>query len=184
MSGETPHSPEAIQLYERLNTEAEAAGYFLNPDREFVLDLMAGLLANQERYGYWSCPCRLAEGERKADLDIICPCDYRDPDVDEYDACYCALYVSEEVVKGEKDVAPVPERRGTEQAAGWGMNAGASGTPDADTGQEESEERVGALQGGLPVWRCTVCGYLCARPEPPRKCPVCHVDKDRFERFA
>jgi ferredoxin-thioredoxin reductase catalytic chain len=34
------------------------------------------------------------------------------------------------------------------------------------------------------VWRCKVCGYLCARPQPPLKCPICKADKDRFERFA
>ena len=64
----------------------------------------------------------------------------------------------------------------------WGMSspsaAGGEKSPDG------AEERVGTLQGGLPVWRCTVCGYLCARPDPPRKRPICHVDKDRFERFA
>jgi ferredoxin-thioredoxin reductase catalytic chain len=28
-----------------------------------------------------------------------------------------------------------------------------------------------------------VCGYLCARNEPPEICPVCKAKKDRFERF-
>ncbi len=35
----------------------------------------------------------------------------------------------------------------------------------------------------LPIWRCTVCGYLCAREEAPDICPICLVPKDRFERF-
>jgi len=35
----------------------------------------------------------------------------------------------------------------------------------------------------LPVWRCRVCGYLCAREQPPEVCPICKVKKDRFERF-
>jgi len=52
-------SKEAQALYERLKREGEVAGYYLNPDVEFVLDLMEGLLANEERYGYQSCPCRL-----------------------------------------------------------------------------------------------------------------------------
>ena len=34
-----------------------------------------------------------------------------------------------------------------------------------------------------PVWRCKVCGYLCARDEPPGLCPVCKAGKERFERF-
>ena len=35
----------------------------------------------------------------------------------------------------------------------------------------------------FPVWRCKVCGYLCAREQPPGICPVCKAKKDRFERF-
>ena len=35
----------------------------------------------------------------------------------------------------------------------------------------------------LPVWRCKVCGYLCAREEAPEPCPICKAHKDRFERF-
>jgi ferredoxin-thioredoxin reductase catalytic chain len=34
-----------------------------------------------------------------------------------------------------------------------------------------------------PVWRCRVCGYLCAREGPPEVCPVCKAKKERFERF-
>ena len=162
-------SQNAETLAERLKREAEAAGYLLNPDKEFVLGLMEGLLTNEERYGYQSCPCRLAEGAREKDLDIICPCDYRDPDLDEYGACYCALYVSEEIVLGETEAEPVPERRGAQPQA-------------AD--EEHDEELVGFTRSGIPVWRCKVCGYLCARPQPPLKCPVCKADKDRFERFA
>jgi ferredoxin-thioredoxin reductase catalytic chain len=162
-------SAEAQALYERLKREGEAAGYYLNPDVDFVLDLMEGLLANEQRYGYRSCPCRLAEGVREADLDIICPCDYRDADLDEYGACYCALYVSEEIAFGRKEAQPAPERRGTEPKP-------------AD--KEHKEELVGFTRSGIPIWRCQVCGYLCARPRPPLKCPICKADRDRFERFV
>ena len=161
--------PRAWALYQRLKREGEAAGYFLNPDVDFVLDLMDGLLTNEDRYGYWSCPCRLADGVREQDLDIICPCDYRDPDLDEYASCYCALYVSEEIAMGHKEAEAIPERRGVEPT----------------TAEEEHEEElVGFTPGGIPVWRCKVCGYLCARPTPPLKCPICKADRDRFERFA
>ena len=158
-------SAEAKSLCEKLKKEAEAGGYLLNPDVDFVLDLMEGLITNQKRYGYWACPCRLAEGVREKDLDMICPCDYRDPDLDEHGACYCALYVSEEVATGKKKLKPVPERRGA-------------------PAEEHQDELVGFTKSGLPVWRCKVCGYLCARPEPPLKCPICKADKDRFERFS
>ena len=178
MSGETQpdprdverarQRPEAWMLYQRLKREGEAAGYYLNPDVEFVLDLMDGLLINEGRYGYGSCPCRLADGTRDRDLDIICPCDYRDPDLDEYAACYCALYVSEEIALGHRQAEAVPERR-VARAVGRAGKA--------------PEELAGFTRTGMPIWRCKVCGYLCARPQPPQKCPICKADRDRFERF-
>jgi ferredoxin-thioredoxin reductase catalytic subunit len=160
---------EAWALYQRLKREGEAAGYYLSPDIDFVLDLMDGLTINEKRYGYRSCPCRLADGIREVDLDIICPCDYRDPDLDEFGACYCALYVSEEIATGQVEVQPVPDRRDAEPLPSAG---------------EHEEEFLGLTGGGVPVWRCVVCGYLCARPKPPLKCPICKADRDRFERFA
>ncbi len=87
MTGGPP--PEKVdELYRRLDSQAEASGYHLNPDVEFTRALVEGLAVNEERYGYPLCPCRLSGGDRRADLDIICPCDYRDPDLDEYDTCY------------------------------------------------------------------------------------------------
>jgi ferredoxin-thioredoxin reductase catalytic chain len=160
---------EVTRLYEKLRDDAEKGGYNLNPDTEFTLALVEGLVINEKRYGYQACPCRLASGERNRDLDIICPCDYRDPDINTYDTCYCGLYVSDAVVKGEKKVKSIPERRPADM---YDKKEGAS-----------SETTVVSGKLPYPVWRCKVCGYLCAREEPPAKCPVCKVDKDRFERF-
>ncbi len=84
----TEFSREALDLFERMDREAEEMGYHLNPDREETLMLMEGLVANRERYGYALCPCRLGTGVKEADLDIICPCDYRDDDLEEYGCCY------------------------------------------------------------------------------------------------
>ena len=155
-------------LHRRLKKDAEAYGYHLNPDEGFTKPLVEGLLVNQGRYGYQACPCRLASGEKAGDLDIICPCDYRDPDLSEHGACYCALYVSDEIARGEKRPASIPERR-----------------PVASAEADHEEEMEPVMVRGLPypVWRCKVCGYLCARPEPPEICPICKVTKDRFERF-
>jgi ferredoxin-thioredoxin reductase catalytic chain len=89
MSAEPAASLEDIdRLYLKLKKEAESAGYFLNPDVDFTKSLVLGLLVNQGRYGYPACPCRLAEGTKSEDLDIICPCDYRDADLGQYGTCY------------------------------------------------------------------------------------------------
>jgi ferredoxin-thioredoxin reductase catalytic subunit len=82
-------APEEVdRLYEKLKKEAEAGGYHLNPDAEMTKALVKGLLTNEKRYGYQACPCRLAAGREEEDLDIVCPCYYRDADVVEFDACY------------------------------------------------------------------------------------------------
>jgi ferredoxin-thioredoxin reductase catalytic chain len=163
---------DVVAAYHILQKEATDGGYQLNPDTEFTKNLVAGLLKNEQRYGYRACPCRLASGNKEQDLDIICPCDYRDPDLNDSGACYCALYVSDEIVSGKKVVAPVPERRPARSARGK--------TSVAQT-ITLSSSPVAALT--FPVWRCKVCGYLCARDQPPGICPICKVTKERFERF-
>src|SRR5512143_1973384 len=98
-------------LYETLKRYAVSQGMELNNDRDFVLDIIDGLLKNEERYGYRSCPCRLATGVKERDEDIICPCRYRDEDVREYGSCYCSLYVSRGWNEGKVPHSIVPERR-------------------------------------------------------------------------
>lgn len=99
------------QLFDVLAAYARSQGMELNHDKVFVLDILAGLLRNEERYGYRSCPCRLAGGTREKDRDIICPCAYRNDDVREYGSCYCGLYVSPEWNGERIEHKTVPERR-------------------------------------------------------------------------
>jgi ferredoxin-thioredoxin reductase catalytic subunit len=160
---------EEVQiLYEKLKNEAETSGYHLNPDIESAKYLVKSLIVNEKRYGYWACPCRLASGNKDEDLDIICPCDYRDADLDEHDSCYCALYVSEGIAKGKKEAGPIPERRAPREEERNPRAKSPSRKPDSLS---------------QPVWRCRVCGYLCARDGPPERCPICKAEKERFERF-
>ncbi|OFW56559.1 MAG: ferredoxin:thioredoxin reductase [Actinobacteria bacterium RBG_16_64_13] len=105
----------AEETYERLKKVNEPKGYFFSNNPVLVMGLIDGLLVNKERYGYMCCPCRLASGDREIDKDIICPCDYREPDVKEYGSCYCSLYVSKEWNDGAIPHVPVPERRPAER---------------------------------------------------------------------
>ena len=158
------------RIYRILKAEAETGGYFLNPDIEFTKNLVRGLLKNERRYGYRACPCRLASGKKEEDLDIICPCIYRDPDLNDFSACYCALYVTETVVNGKKLTGPVPERRPPRSER-------------VKTGPIHTYTTAILNSLPFPVWRCTVCGYLCAREQAPEICPICRARKERFERF-
>ena len=174
---------EVEKLFEKLDQEAESAGYHLNPNKEFTLGLIEGLLMNERRYGYWACPCRLASGKKPEDLDIICPCDYRDPDIAQYGTCYCGLYVSQDVVDGRKKVTRIPERRPAERMSATG-DRGGDQAAGSEGGARPAAPALPDLTGiTYPVWRCRVCGYLCARDGPPEVCPICRAKKDRFERF-
>jgi len=102
---------EIEKLYEALRKAQEPKGFLFNKDKERVYELLEALIVNRERYGYMSCPCRLASGDREKDRDILCPCVYREDDVKEYGSCYCNLYVSKEWNEGEIPHAYVPERR-------------------------------------------------------------------------
>jgi len=155
------------KFYQNVKKDVEAHGYHLNPDVEFTKYLLKNILLNEQRYGYGSCPCRLASGDKEEDMDIICPCDYRDPDLSDYDACYCGLYISGDVLDGKKELQSIPERRPGPQE------------------REQSKSELGSIISSLdlPVFRCSVCGYLCAREEPPEICPICKVSKERFKRF-
>ena len=170
MSGmDSVNSQEIDRAYQKYKKDAATGGYNINPDAEFTKGLISGLLVNQSRYGYPSCPCRLAMGNKQDDVDIICPCDYRDGDVDKYGACYCALYISQAVLEGRQPVQSIPESR------------------PARAERKKQAARAVDLDWSklpLPVWRCKVCGYLCARDGPPEACPICKAGKDRFERFT
>lgn len=148
--------------------EAEADGYRLNPDREITQGIIEGIAANEERLGYWRCPCRMSAGDRREDLDIICPCQYRDDDLRDYGRCYCALYVTQGYIDAGSPPDPIPERRP------------ASGTP---TGKSKEAEMADIDGGAVKTWRCTVCGYLCARSGPPHLCPICRAKSEKFEEF-
>ncbi|MEI7542295.1 MAG: ferredoxin-thioredoxin reductase catalytic domain-containing protein [bacterium] len=158
---------EIDKLFERLNKEAISTGYQLNPDTEFTKGLVESLLVNEKRYGYWNCPCRLSTMNKQKDLDIICPCDYRDADLNEFGACYCALYVSKKVILGEIKAHSIPERR----------------LPESERNKQQENAVKAYTSLSQPVWRCKVCGYLCARESAPETCPICKATKDRFERF-
>ena len=159
------------EAYDKFKNEAEETGYNVNSDVEFVEMLLENIEVNIERYGYGACPCRLASGNREEDLDLVCPCDYRDVDLDDYGACFCALYVTPDVLEGKKKLSSIPDRRLKELEA-----------KKLEKKQEiPTHEIFGKLR--YPIYRCKVCGYLCSREKPPAKCPICKVSADRFERI-
>jgi len=168
------------KVQQRAEADARTNGCYLNPDKDFLKDLFDGLKRNEERYGYPFCPCRLATGEFELDRDVICPCDYRDPDVQEYGCCYCALYVRKDVYEGKTSVQPIPERRPKEiQARAYG-----TAVDSASSLQKSSATAVSVVKESVTItrkmWYCKQCGYVCFREEPPYICPICKAKREMF----
>jgi ferredoxin-thioredoxin reductase catalytic chain len=167
------------QVRARAEADARTAGCYLNPDKEFLNNLFEGLKANEDRYGYPSCPCRLATGKFEIDRDIICPCDYRDPDVAQYGCCYCALFVRKDIFEGKKSTEPVPERRPIEkQNRAYGTTGVTAVSTPSDSTRAQASKESSTIQ--QKMWYCKQCGYVCFREEPPYVCPVCKAKRELF----
>ena len=169
----------------RAEADAKTFGYYLIPDPDLLQAFFEGLKVNEERYGYPSCPCRLASGRFELDRDIICPCDYRDPDVAEFGACYCRLYVSKEVYEGKKELPTVPERRPFEKQSRVYMAAAMPKETEAAKAEENpataAKEEAKVMPDTKPkLWYCRQCGYVIFRDDPPYVCPICKAKKEMF----
>jgi ferredoxin-thioredoxin reductase catalytic subunit len=165
------------KVRQRAESDAKTYGYYLNPDGKFLQALLEGLRSNEERFGYPACPCRLATGNLEIDRDIICPCDYRDPDVAEHGTCYCALYVSKDVHEGKTEVQPVPERRPKEKQI-----------RSYEVEKKTSEKQTGGTSTPTGVkkklWYCRQCGYVVYREDPPYVCPICKAKREMFAELV
>ena len=175
------------QVRRRAEADAKTFGYYLTPQADLLQAFLEGLKVNEDRYGYPSCPCRLATGIFEYDRDIICPCDYRDPDVAEYGACYCRLYVNKQVYESQ-NLLDVPERRpldkqgrayGTQLIAEETTPQGGQEKPAAPT-QATSQTEKPQPQIKKKLWYCKQCGYVVFREDPPYICPICKAKKEMF----
>jgi ferredoxin-thioredoxin reductase catalytic subunit len=167
------------KVKERAEMDAKRNGYYLNPDPKFLNSLLTGLKQNEERYDYPSCPCRLASGRIELDRDIICPCDYRDPDVLEFGSCYCALYVDEKVKNDISKLGPVPERRPLgKQAKVFIAKSDQEQKIKAEI-VEQPKQKIETLD----LWYCKQCGYVAFREEALLICPICKAKKEMFTKI-
>jgi len=113
------------------------------------------------------------------DRDIICPCDYRDPDVKEYGCCYCALYVRKDVFEGKTSTQPIPERRPKEKLDRAYGKGRVSIVPSAKTSETVATVAKSPLIK-MKIWYCRQCGYVCFREDPPYICPICKAKREMF----
>jgi ferredoxin-thioredoxin reductase catalytic chain len=169
------------QVRKRAEADAKTYGYFLTPQEDLRQMFFEGLKTNEERYGYPLCPCRLSSGNFEFDRDIICPCDYRDPDVAQYGACYCRLYVNKQVYESQ-NLPEVPERRPMEkQQRAYRTQAAPHAQQVAPgTTMEKPPAQTQAAPVKKKLWYCKQCGYVVFREDPPYVCPICKAKKEMF----
>ncbi len=90
---------DAVQQAFRLAKKySEKRGYRLNPDSERLKDLIEEMAQNHIEFGARYCPCmtKRLTGNKKADAKRICPCIWHKEDIEQFDICYCGLFVSQE----------------------------------------------------------------------------------------
>lgn len=172
------------KVRQRAEADAKTYGYYLHPDPDFLQDLVDGLKVNEERYGYPSCPCRVATGKLELDRDIICPCDYRDPDVLEYGACYCALYVRKDLYEGKTPIVPIPERRPPEKQARAYAAGGEASLVTPEEKKPDAKPMEQAAEVKKKIWYCRQCGYVVFREDPPYVCPICKAKREMFAQIG
>ena len=82
---------ELIKEWEKF---AESNGFMLNPDKNMVEVIAEGILINEKKHGLKLCPCRLRDGTRERDLELICPCNFKIQETwEKQDRCWCGLFV-------------------------------------------------------------------------------------------
>ncbi len=171
-----------------MEADAKTYGYVLIPDTDLLQAFLEGLKTNEDRYGYPSCPCRLATGKLELDRDIICPCDYRDPDITQYGACYCRLFVNKDIAENKKPLPEVPERRPQEKqerafkatSTPTPTQKPKPTTPTPTSTQPQLESQEEFVQIRPKLWYCKQCGYVVFREDPPYMCPICKAKREMF----
>jgi len=107
--------PDLAKTRKYIKMVADYRGWEIVSEKDHLEGLIEGLATNLERFGYRSCPCRLATGNKEEDKDIICPCEYAAPDIQDFGQCYCGLFLSKTYVEQGGKVRPIPERRPDEK---------------------------------------------------------------------
>ena len=81
------------ELKKKSEEYAKSSGFKLNPDDKIVNFVIKGLLKNKKEKGELYCPCRRVTGDKKKDMQIICPCIFHLTEIREQGKCHCGLFV-------------------------------------------------------------------------------------------
>lgn len=73
---------------------AEKNDFKLDTDSKHVDMIAEGILELEKKQGLKLCPCRLRDGSRERDLELLCPCNFKTHDTWSREGrCWCKLFV-------------------------------------------------------------------------------------------
>jgi len=82
---------ELIAIWERFTEKNE---FMLNSDSNHVNAVADGVLENERKHSLKLCPCRLRDGTRERDLELLCPCNFKTQETWKNEGrCWCGLFV-------------------------------------------------------------------------------------------
>jgi len=85
------HFLEVLRIY------ADGNDFMLNPDEAHLNSVVDGVLANKEKCGLKLCPCRIRDGSKERDLELLCPCNFKIQETwGKFGRCWCGLFVKKE----------------------------------------------------------------------------------------
>ena len=93
---------DAEQLRAVWSKFCEGNDFIHNPDKAHVDTIIEGVFVNEKKFGLKLCPCRLRDGTREKDIELICPCNFKThstwlkPVDDRKAMCWCGLFVKRE----------------------------------------------------------------------------------------
>ena len=80
-----------IQVWEAFTKKND---FSLNPDSEHVSFIAEGVLSIEKDQGLKLCPCRLTDGSRDRNLELLCPCNFKTHETWEKEGrCWCGLFI-------------------------------------------------------------------------------------------
>lgn len=80
-------------LKERFNKFCENQDFELNRDNEFLDQVLTNLVIKKEKEGQYFCPCRLRDGSKERDIELLCPCNFKiQENWKKRKDCWCGLF--------------------------------------------------------------------------------------------
>ena len=68
--------------------------FIINTDKKHVDFIIDGLFHNEKTTGLKLCPCRISDGTRQKDLELLCPCNFfAQKTFIEKGRCWCGLFL-------------------------------------------------------------------------------------------